>query len=383
MNDFFNAPDAPTDFTRADADQLKAIFAQIAAGFDLLPARDALLEGRTNYAAAAGTANALTLALPVPPESYVEGAQVTIKASATNTNAATINVNGLGVKNILTSAGAALVGGEIASGAIYTLTYDGAAFRMPAQGPQGIQGIQGPQGASGGLTLLNGARDPIAGDGGNGDFWINTAAWKVFGPKAAGAWPAGVNMLGTNGANGANGANGTNGNTVLNGAGAPAGGTGVNGDFYINTTPVPWLIYGPKAGGAWPAGVPIGTTANLALTGTNTVNGNEIGFRDLPKSRTVSANFTLATTDRGCFIEYNDTGDICTVPANATVAIPVGAVIAILNDGTGNLAINREAGVAMKLVGSGVDANRTLAPGGYAWLHKANTNTWYISGQAT
>jgi hypothetical protein len=50
-----------------------------------------------------------------------------------------------------------------------------------------------------------------------------------------------------------NGTNGTNGNTVLNGSGAPAGGTGVNGDFYIDTAA--WDIYGPKAAGAWPSGV--------------------------------------------------------------------------------------------------------------------------------
>jgi hypothetical protein len=62
----------------------------------------------------------------------------------------------------------------------------------------------------------------------------------------------------------------------------------------------------------------------------------EIGFRDLPISRTiVSANFTLAAADRGQAIIYDDTGDICTVPLNASVAIGVGAFITIVNNGTG------------------------------------------------
>jgi hypothetical protein len=49
---------------------------------------------------------------------------------------------------------------------------------------------------------------------------------------------------------GTNGSNGTNGNTILSGAANPASGTGVNGDFYLNTTTS--VLFGPKAGGAWP-----------------------------------------------------------------------------------------------------------------------------------
>ena len=48
------------------------------------------------------------------------------------------------------------------------------------------------------------------------------------------------------------GTNGTDGNTVLYGTGAPAAGTGVDGNFYIDTTA--HVLYGPKAAGAWPAG---------------------------------------------------------------------------------------------------------------------------------
>ncbi|MHB9110746.1 MAG: hypothetical protein ACYDCO_27145 [Armatimonadota bacterium] len=51
------------------------------------------------------------------------------------------------------------------------------------------------------------------------------------------------------------GTDGAAGRTVLSGSGAPAGGTGTNGDFYIDTTA--WQIYGPKAAGAWGAGTNI------------------------------------------------------------------------------------------------------------------------------
>jgi hypothetical protein len=90
-------------------------------------------------------------------------------------------------------------------------------------GPQGPQGVQGAQGVQG----------PIGNTGAQGPQG-NTGAVGPQGPQ------------------GAQGAQGIPGNTVLYGAGPPASGTGVNGNFYIDTTAS--FIYGPKAAGAWPAG---------------------------------------------------------------------------------------------------------------------------------
>jgi hypothetical protein len=145
---------------------------------------------------------------------------------------------------------------------------------------QAIGIMTGPAGKS----LLNGIVDPGAGVGANGDMYINSATQKLFGPKAAGAWPAGVNLKGTNGAAGAAGANGTNGidgNRLLTGSGAPAGGTGTNGDLYVDTAT--GLLYGPKALGVWGTGVAmyptvvtlqaeidaVQVTANAALPATS------------------------------------------------------------------------------------------------------------------
>jgi len=131
----------------------------------------------------------------------------------------------------------------------------------------------GPAGADG-KTVLNGTNAPTAGVGTNGDFYIDTAESKIYGPKAGGAWPAGVSLKGaqgvqgtpgTNGTNGSNGSNGSNGKTVLNGTVAPASGTGTEGDFYINTTES--KIYGPKVGTNWGAGT--------SLKGTNGTNGTD------------------------------------------------------------------------------------------------------------
>ena len=87
------------------------------------------------------------------------------------------------------------------------------------QGPQGIQGaqgIQGPQGIQGapgadGNTVLYGAADPTAGQGVNGNFYINTTSHFLFGPKAGGAWPAGTSLVGPQGPQGPAGPSGGGG----------------------------------------------------------------------------------------------------------------------------------------------------------------------------
>lgn len=81
------------------------------------------------------------------------------------------------------------------------------------QGPAGPAGGVGPAGAAGvdGRTLLSGTSAPGSGTGADGDFFINTAASIIYGPKAAGVWPAGVSLIGPAGATGATGSAGSSG----------------------------------------------------------------------------------------------------------------------------------------------------------------------------
>jgi hypothetical protein len=58
---------------------------------------------------------------------------------------------------------------------------------------------------SDGRTILNGSGVPGAGLGNNGDFYIDTASWDIYGPKTAGAWGAGTSLIGTTGGAGAQG----------------------------------------------------------------------------------------------------------------------------------------------------------------------------------
>ena len=154
-----------------------------------------------------------------------------------------------------------------------------------ATGPQGATGATGPAGPAG-ASVLNGTGAPAAGTGANGDFYLDTAASRLYGPKTAGAWPTPGTLLaipgptgptgatgpaGPTGATGATGPQGPAGNTILNGTTAPAAGTGANGDFYLNTATS--TLYGPKTAGAWGAGTllaiqgPQGPQGSTGLTG--------------------------------------------------------------------------------------------------------------------
>jgi len=158
-----------------------------------------------------------------------------------------------------------------------------------ATGLQGIQGATGATGATGvaganGKTVSNGTSNPVLGTGVNGDFYINTATNTLFGPKANGAWPSGVSLVGPTGATGAQGLQGAtgatgvagaDGKTIRNGTSDPVSGTGVDGDFYINTAAN--TLFGPKANGAWPSGVslvgPTGATGAQGIQGATGATG--------------------------------------------------------------------------------------------------------------
>lgn len=101
------------------------------------------------------------------------------------------------------------------------------------------------------------------GGGGTFDDWTIVPSGPTGQTGTAG--PAGDD--GPAGADGLDGAAGVNGKSVLNGSGAPGGGTGVDGDFYIDTAATE--IYGPKAGGVWGAPTSLvgtGIAASLLTT---------------------------------------------------------------------------------------------------------------------
>jgi hypothetical protein len=131
----------------------------------------------------------------------------------------------------------------------------GAVWRVGSGAPSNGTGIDGD-------FYLNSA---------NGDVYKRISAVYSVAANIKGATGAAgaSGSAGAAGSTGATGANGVDGNTILSGAGAPSSGLGVNGNFYIDTTA--HSIYGPKSAGAWPAGVslvgPTGATGSTGAAG--------------------------------------------------------------------------------------------------------------------
>jgi lysophospholipase L1-like esterase len=90
--------------------------------------------------------------------------------------------------------------------------------------------------------------------------------------------PAQGNYYPVVGPAGADGANGVDGRTILSGSGAPSSSIGAAGDFYMDTTA--WAIYGPKTT-SWPSAHPLSGTPLISsvngLTGAVTLTAASVG----------------------------------------------------------------------------------------------------------
>ena len=114
--------------TLARASAVQTELAALQTELATVPTAASLNEGRATYAADTGSANAYLVALPVTLTSYTAGLTVMFKASAANTGATTLNVDSVGVKNILRHDLSALSANDITINSIVTAAYDGTQF---------------------------------------------------------------------------------------------------------------------------------------------------------------------------------------------------------------------------------------------------------------
>lgn len=105
-----------------------------------LSATQAFQNVGTHIATVGGTANAVTLTTGFSLTAYTEGMTFTWKVPTAITGPLTVNVDGLGVKSVLTLDGSELQQGEIRADFIPIITYDGTRFRWlnrPTSGSSG------------------------------------------------------------------------------------------------------------------------------------------------------------------------------------------------------------------------------------------------------
>lgn len=139
-------------------------------------------------------------------------------------------------------------------------------------------------------------------------------------------------------------------------SGAPASGTFAVGDFVIDQTGVVWVCISAGTPGTW---FPIGPL--------------------LLENHQTGTSYTLALTDFGYLINCdNSSAFTLTIPANASVAFPVGTQIDIYNGGSGQVTV-------------AITSDTLHAPNGAKLAHQYSRGTlwkqastvWVISGDTT
>jgi len=152
-----------------------------------------------------------------------------------------------------------------------------------------------------------------------------------------------------------------------------SGGTGVttstgSGNVVLSTSPT--LV------------TPVLGTPTSGTLSACTVDGTDaVGFRNIPQN-SQSAAYTLVLADAGKHI-FHPVGDnnarTFTIPANSSVAYPIGTAITFINMAAANVTIAITTDT-MYLSSAGTTGSRTLAQYGSATAIKITSTNWLISG---
>jgi hypothetical protein len=120
-----------------------------------------------------------------------------------------------------------------------------------------------------------------------------------------------------------------------------------------------------------------GTLSNCTVDGTNSV-----GYLNIPQN-SQSAAYTLVLGDAGKNIYHpsaDTTARIWTIPANGSVAFPIGTAITFINDTSGGAITISITTDTLVLAGAGTTGSRTLAANGMATCIKMTSTRWMING---
>jgi hypothetical protein len=223
---------------------------------------------------------------------------------------------------------------------------------------------------------------------GEADIWYSAGvSYKVVLKTAADAtiWTVdNIVIAGSMAAQNANNVNITGGTigsgVTVNGniTGTASNVTGVvaiaNGGTGTTTAPLARTALGAAAAGANTDITSL--EQDVAIVATGTIGAESIGFRGVPQNAQTSA-YALTLNDNGKHISIT-TGGI-TIPANASVAFPIGATVAIYNNSgaSQSVAITTD---TMRQAGTTNTGTRTLANYGLATVIKVAATTWVISG---
>lgn len=115
---------------------------------------------------------------------------------------------------------------------------------------------------------------------------------------------------------------------------------------------------------------------DVSVTATGTIAATSIGYRGLPQNSQTSG-YTLALSDAGKHISITTGGVV--IPANGSIAFPVGTTIVVYNNSASAQTISITTDT-LRQAGTANTGPRTLAGYGLATLVKVSSTVWVISG---
>ena len=138
------------------------------------------------------------------------------------------------------------------------------------------------------------------------------------------------------------------------------------------TTSTASTTYAPLSGPTF-----TGSVIGFAATATTSSTASSIGYLGMPQN-SVSSAYPIVIGDAGKHIYVTATCTV-TIPANSSVAFPIGTTIAFIAaaGATVTIAITTD---TMYLGGTGTTGSRTLAAYGMATAVKVTSTSWFING---
>jgi len=125
----------------------------------------------------------------------------------------------------------------------------------------------------------------------------------------------------------------------------------------------------------------LGTPSSGTLSSCTVDGTDAVGFRNIPQN-SQSAAYTLVLADSGKHI-FHPVGDnnarTFTIPANSSVAYPIGTAITFINMAVASVTIAITTDTLI-LSSAGTTGSRTLATNGSATCIKITSTSWLISG---
>lgn len=196
-------------------------------------------------------------------------------------------------------------------------------------------------------VIWNGSGNPnlVSNFGDYGDFYIDIAVWKIYGPKSSTGWGVGVNLIGATGATGpsggpgatgpqgipgprgiagpsgadgapgATGAPGPAGSIIYSGSGAPDSSIGTTNDWYLDISNADF--WGPRSASlGWGSTPAINLKGPQGPAGANTF----LALTDTPSSYSGQEGKLVSVNSGGTALEFTSPPARMVVAGNLSVA---------------------------------------------------------------